>query len=145
MNRSLEPSEESIQSTFVQCLAYLKPRCVYLSVPNEGKRTKSEAARLKRLGMVPGATDMLFLWGSGSAVIEFKRARGRLSKTRQGEQTDAQIAFEAWCKAHGVRHALCRDVESAITKMVQWKLLDAGAVEPYMLAFKEGVQHASNT
>ena len=43
-------SEFCIQSTFIECLAHLKPHCVYFAVPNEAKRSLAGGARMKKLG-----------------------------------------------------------------------------------------------
>ena len=47
-------------------------RCVFRHVPNEGKRSPAEGARLKHMGMLPGFGDFVILMAWGSGIIEFK-------------------------------------------------------------------------
>lgn len=65
-------------------------RCVYLHVPNEGKRSKWHGAELKRQGLKPGAPDFIvwlpmdMLPWPWVACIELKAARGTMTTAQKG-------------------------------------------------------------
>jgi len=68
------------------------------SVPNEGKRSPANAARLKQMGLRPGMPDLIVLAPGGRALfVELKTERGRLSP----EQKRAHEAIERL--GHAVR------------------------------------------
>lgn len=128
-------SEFCIQSTFIECLAHLKPNCVYFAVPNEAKRSLAEGARMKKLGLHPGAADVIFLAKGGSYAIEFKTVIGVQNK----EQKD----FEQWCLEHGTRYTICRNVRDGLwTVSMTWGLISSYKLHPFLAAFKEPETHA---
>ena len=123
-------SEFQIQSTFIECLAHLHPDCVYFAVPNEAKRSLREGARMKKLGLHPGAADMVFLARTYACVIEFK--------TLTGTQTKEQREFEAWCVANGIRYRICRTVRDALWTLGRtWGLIHNQRLVSFLEAFKE--------
>ena len=91
-------------------------RAVWLHPANElggqtimrgSKRIASPLAALARaLGLITGASDYLFLWGAGSAAIEFKSATGRM--------TLAQTDFKQWCADQGVPHFVARSAAEGL-------------------------------
>ncbi len=84
--------EDDFQEAVVQYLELRwsdTPPCVWFHVPNEGKRTPAEAARLARMGLRPGVADFVFLAGAahgGSWVMELKTATGKLSREQQQQR-----------------------------------------------------------
>lgn len=118
------PSEYQEQTAFIKALGFLKPPCVYLSVPNEGKRSVMQAARLKALGMTPGASDILLLRGGWCGVIEMK--------SRTGKQSENQKEFQAWCVSNCVPYALCRSCDEALLMLVGWGILSHSAIKPFL-------------
>ena len=88
------PLEDPLQASFIEWLGWACPNLVPIAIPNGGKRSKSEAARMKRTGTLAGATDIVIaLPGGGTLWIETKTERGRLS--------DEQIAVHARLRALG--------------------------------------------
>lgn len=84
---------------------------VFLHPANElanskGKRVSPAIALAKALGLITGASDYLFLWDGGSAAIEFKSAKGSLSK--------GQRDFRDWCAAQGVPFHIARSCEQGL-------------------------------
>jgi len=75
------PSEHEEQSAFVAWFRYKYPGILIFAIPNGGYRTKVEAVKLKREGVVAGIPDLcvpkLDLW------IEVKTRNGRLSKKQK--------------------------------------------------------------
>ena len=87
------PSETQIQAAFFQAWRLFSPRnAIAFSVPNEAKRTKTEAARLKAQGLWPGCADVIVLvLGRAPLALEFKSGVGR----QTAEQKDFADAFRA--------------------------------------------------
>ncbi len=102
-----ELSEDAIQADIVVHLRLILPGSHRVfHVPNGGSRDAREAAKLKRMGVLPGIPDIAILRPAQRvAWIEVKAAKGRLSS--------AQIAFRDWCRAQGHPWALCRSVSDA--------------------------------
>ena len=46
--------------------------CIYLSIPNEGDRSKGQLAQLIAQGLHKGAADYLILWDGNAIFVEFK-------------------------------------------------------------------------
>lgn len=115
--RRLKP-EESLQISFKETLDLMKPRCLYLHIPNEGKRSPREGHILKRMGLTPGAPDWLLIWYSRMlrckqiGFLEMKSAKGVLSKS--------QVDFRQKCKANGIRYDIVRAVSDGIDIMKLW-------------------------
>lgn len=75
------------------------------AVPNGGRRSKSEASRLKSEGVVPGVSDMILLLprgGHNSLCIEFKYGRN----TQSARQKEWQAAAESLA---GAKYCIVRD------------------------------------
>lgn len=92
-----------------------KPGVVFHSTPNEGVRSPREGARMKRMGLLPGAGDLLFVlppYGR-AAYLELKAGK-------TGRQSDSQKAFEADVTAAGARYAIARDIDSALIILKEW-------------------------
>lgn len=86
-------------------------RAVWTHIPNEvaggTKNAKIRYAIAKALGMIPGASDFVFLWAKGSAAIEIKAPKGR--------QSDNQTDFQTWCDIEGVPYFLAYSADEAET------------------------------
>jgi hypothetical protein len=62
--RALEPSELQLQISLVEwCRWKLRPDVLFWHCPNGEQRDKRTAAKLKAMGVLPGAADLQFLWG----------------------------------------------------------------------------------
>ncbi len=93
------------------------PGLIYFHVPNQGKRTEVEGAHLKRMGMLPGTSDLILMApGLGAAALELK-AKGE-------KPTPEQLAFSyAWCEAGGV-YAYADNIDSALAILTRWGFID---------------------
>ena len=110
-------SEDEAHHAILEWLRWCVPGVEVIHVPNgfyagddaddpSRKKVKAHIARLKALGMRPGAHDLLcFVPGPRVFWIEVKPAKGKLS--------DVQIEFGAAMEALGVPWRLCRSSEDA--------------------------------
>lgn len=97
-------------------------RAVWTHPANEiaGRRSGLSMIRYaiaKRMGLIDGTADYLFLWADGSGALEAKVGSGR--------QQDNQIDFQWWCDANGVRYSVFTSVEDGMNKLREW-----GALRP---------------
>jgi hypothetical protein len=108
--------EAELQRAVMDYLAYARPACIPVHIPNGGSRSKTEAAILKGMGVLPGAPDLVFLSASGSWCIELKAPGGKLSA--------AQVEFQARCSVLFVPYAVCQSLEEVHHWMCAWGLVD---------------------
>jgi len=99
----------------------LRPDVIKLHIPNGELRDKRSAAKLKAMGVLPGASDLLFLWkkywedseGSHTApgilFLELKLP----GKTA----TEEQIAFGLAVRLAGADYAVARSIEQALAEL----------------------------
>jgi hypothetical protein len=87
--------------------------------------------RLQRvLGVVPGAPDYWFAWGTGAGLLELKVERpADLLDLRQDGTARAptrtylrpvQKDFREWAVSNGVKHACCRSVPEVLVTLREW-------------------------
>jgi len=92
-----------------------KPDVLWLHCPNGERREKITGAKLKRLGVLPGASDLL-LWHNGHAfALELKRPGGRLS--------ESQLEFLARFNDAGGHCAVAEGIDRALAVLESWNLL----------------------
>lgn len=101
-------SEADIQRACVQWFQLaLHPNVAWCAIPNGGYRRRSEAARMKGLGTVPGAPDLVLWFPPGKSLcLEIKTDSGRIS--------ESQYWFAAkleWC---AVPYVICRSLDDVI-------------------------------
>lgn len=102
--------EDALQRAVVDVLRVALPAdAMVFAVPNGGWRNKTEAARLKGLGVVPGVADLVVLWGGGAILIELK--------TKSGRQSPAQRAWATKAEACGCSYHLCRSVDDVVAAL----------------------------
>jgi hypothetical protein len=80
---------------------------IWFAVPNGGRRTKIEAARMKFMGVKPGVADLVFAWGdslfSYVLFVELKSDKGR--------QSAHQKAFQEKCEENYFTYRICRSLD----------------------------------
>ena len=115
---SRKSPEANLQKLIIQHLTLLrKPGVLFLSIPNEAKRSAIMGGHLKAMGLRPGAADLL--------IVVRGRAHFMELKSEAGEQRATQIAFEADCVIAGAPYALCNNIGDALMTLEQW-----GALHP---------------
>lgn len=108
--------EDALQMALVEHLRFrVAPGVVWHSTPNEGVRSPREGARLKRMGLRPGAGDLLFVLppAGRAAYLELKAGTA-------GRQSQEQKDFEADVNAAGARYALARTLDEALGVLKGW-------------------------
>ncbi len=125
--------ERALQQEVMLRLMALRPKCVIVPVPNSiwiPTRSPAERAmaariisQMKKSGqLLPGAADLLVLWGTGSGAIELKRppTRTLLGKLPGGRPSESQKDFATLCRAQGVRHCYATSWEEVHTALFIW-------------------------
>src|SRR5262245_2711372 len=92
-----------------------KPDVLWLHPANGGSRDIREAARFKRMGVLAGASDLLFWHHGNSFALELKAPGGR--------PTDAQLEFLARFNEAGGHSAVAEGIDRAIACLESWGLL----------------------
>jgi len=104
------------------------PEVLFLHPANGGSRDIREAAHLKRMGVLAGASDLL-LWHRGNSfALELKAPGGRLS--------EAQLEFMARFNEAGGHSACAEGVDRALAVLESWGLL-RGRVVTHGQVFQE--------
>jgi hypothetical protein len=111
--RSLTP-EHDLQKAVLRLLEAKGVKNLYwFAIPNAGKRTPREGARMKAEGMRAGVADICVMMDEGTTGwLELKTGKGR--------QTVEQKAFEAICKRLRHDYAVVRSVEEAEQVLRNW-------------------------
>jgi hypothetical protein len=83
-----------------------KPDVYWSALPMGEKRTLATGARLKRMGVRPGAGDLLILAPATVPImLELKTEKGRLSDTQKATQVDWEKAGGKYFVASGYQMA----------------------------------------
>jgi hypothetical protein len=97
--------EEHVQIYVVEYLNKLRlsgADFMFWHTPNGGHRSKSEACKMKMIGVMPGVPDLTIMHSGGVFFVELKkRTGGRLSK----EQKDFQSAALSYNMAYHILYA----------------------------------------
>lgn len=96
-------SEDQLQAECFQWIWNTYPqtrRCIF-AIPNGGKRSPTEAMKLRATGVVPGVHDILFVWNRQVYFMELKVGRNK--------QSADQILFGEAVKAQG---AVCLEIRT---------------------------------
>jgi hypothetical protein len=92
-----------------------EPDVLWLHCPNGERRDKMTGAKLKRMGVLAGASDLLLWHQSNSFALELKVPGGRLS--------EAQLEFLARFNDAGGHTAIAAGLDRAIAVLEAWGLL----------------------
>jgi hypothetical protein len=111
------------------------PNGIFLPTRNPAERDLARRIvhQLKIGGsLLPGAPDLLFLWGTGCGCMELKRPAEKtlIGKQRAGELSDDQKVFRARCAELGVPYEVVMSWPQAREVLKCWGRLPAGWFEP---------------
>lgn len=113
---SRKSPEADLQRLVIQHLRLRhKPGVLFLSIPNESKRSAVMGGHLKAMGMLPGAADLLIVVNGMAHFIELKSERGK--------QTKAQEEFECDCIGGDVPYEVCNSIGEALYALQSWKAI----------------------
>lgn len=105
--------EDALQTQVAAYLNVALPDdATWMHPANGGYRTKVEAAIFKRMGVKPGAADLIFCHQGRALAIELKIGKG--------VQSSAQAAWQDSWEAAGGKYAICRSLESVIDTLTEW-------------------------
>lgn len=108
--KSTQP-EQAIQKSIVDALRKLGITVV--AIPNEGKRTAHNGARMRAAGLTAGMPDLvLLLPESRCALLEVKTDKGKLSENQE--------AFRDLVLSLGVMWAVVRSIDDVLAKLEEW-------------------------
>ena len=102
----IEVKETIIQQHCVKWFRFQYPNLTLISIPNEGKRTFSNARRMVAEGMTKGASDLILLRPN-------KTKHGLLIelKTKIGKQSPEQKEFQKNVEAWNYQYTVCRSLD----------------------------------
>ena len=119
-----EPSEDEIQISIVEAFGLLSSRAgfMFFHVANEaamkarsGKDIHGLIEHLKKMGLMPGVSDLVIVFEGRAYFLEIK--------TSKGKQTKDQIAFELWARDCGAPYRLVKSFDQAITSLEDWGII----------------------
>ena len=118
------PIERRVHCAVVDLLRVAaRPGWLFLHPANGEYRTAQTAALLQRLGVLPGAFDLLLIGPDGiHRWLELKRAGG-------GRLSPAQQWFAAELERRGVPHAVASGFDQAVEVLQSWGVLRAIRVQ----------------
>ena len=115
----MDKLESAIQQEIVMyltntyCLKHNPNRCLIMAIPNGGKRDAREAKSLKNTGLLPGASDLVFIMPNRTIYFEVK--------TITGVQSDLQKDFEYRVENLGYEYYIVKSVDD-VKKILNLKL-----------------------
>jgi len=92
-----------------------RPGVLWIHVPNGERRDKITGAKLRRLGVLPGASDLLFWHEGNSFALELK--------SRGGRSSEAQLEFVSRFNNAGGHTAVAEGIDRALAVLEAWGLL----------------------
>lgn len=105
--RKRKRPEASLQEAVVEHLRMIPmPGVLAFSVPNEGDRSEAAKFALCRMGMRPGAADLVIIVPSKMPLFLELKAKG-------GKQSPEQIAFQYDAIRAGCRYELADSIKTA--------------------------------
>jgi hypothetical protein len=150
MIRRRQPEQELQRSVIAHLQWRARPGVWWTHIPLGGLRSKIEAAILRGLGTTRGCPDLLIVANGKAHFLELKAPHGRVS-------AEQHACHEALCAA-GACVAVAYDIDDAIERLEQWRLLrpntstrigrafarkkDHGRSEAALIAFTH-VEHSS--
>lgn len=113
--------------------AFPFPIVLYTCIANEG-RSQIEGSKFKKMGVLAGFADYIFLWNGGWGCIELKAPDGNIQSN--------QITFEAKVKKINGHHAYCRSLQSVHDTLKSWGLkpLHNAVQEPELRTKQEMIE-----
>jgi hypothetical protein len=93
--------------------AVSEQHAILFAVPNGGKRSPAQGARLKKMGVLAGVSDLILITQGATDFIEVKLRKSWLVKS-DTTQSDSQKRFEERLTALGGRYWVVRSLEEYV-------------------------------
>jgi hypothetical protein len=98
--------EELIQISIVEWSRIVAPDVTVVHIPNEGERSSVSKIFLSKLGMIPGAADLLILADGPIVALAEVKAKGKYPNAKQRW-------FLENCKKKGIPATVLRSIDDA--------------------------------
>lgn len=110
----MKREEDAIHAGIIDLLKLaVAPGVLFYHIPNAAKRSLSQGALFKRLGVVAGMPDIALVLANGhAAYIEVKTPKGVLSPE--------QKAFKSLCENYSIPYAIARSITDAQEILEAW-------------------------
>jgi hypothetical protein len=99
------------------------PNWVWTHLPFGERRDEVTGARLKRMGVMPGWPDLIFIPPKGHPT---QRPHFLELKRRGAKLTEPQAGFALWCKLNDCPHEVANSYAAAVKVLQQWGALQTG-------------------
>lgn len=107
--------EDAFQADVIrQARLMLRREVMFFHVPNGGKRNVREAAKLKRMGVLAGVPDLIFIRAGAVYMLELKAGKN--------DTTPIQKATIAALTEAGAQVAVCREMGEVVAAWRKWNL-----------------------
>ena len=114
MANRAHPEDDFQETVIAQARLMLRREVMFFHVPNGGKRNVREAAKLKRMGVLAGVPDLIFIRAGAVYMLELK--------TGKNDTTPIQKATIAALTEAGAQIAVCRTMEEVVMAWRKWNL-----------------------
>lgn len=101
--------EDKIQANIVKAVRLCHPKSLIFSVPNGGYRHQTTASILKYTGLMPGVSDLIWLYKNKIIFVEVK--------TDKGKQSEHQKAFQDKIIAMGFNYWIVRSADEMLKRI----------------------------
>jgi hypothetical protein len=121
--------EAAIQRAVIEHLRLrAKPDVLWLHVPNGGSRDIREAANLKRMGALAGASDLLLFRPGACPHCNSARLEGFALELKApgGRPSEPQLDFMARFNDAGGHTCIAEGLNQALAALESWQLLRGG-------------------
>jgi hypothetical protein len=119
MGKPTSLKESDIQIQVADWLRLFEASCgfIFMSIPNEGKDRRNIARLMKliRMGMRPGAGDILIIKAGRAHFLEMKKLGER--------QSEDQILFEGEARLAGAEYAVAHTFVAAQKIIRGWRII----------------------
>jgi hypothetical protein len=110
--------EEDWQIALVQHLELRRmPGVIFYAIPNGGLRSKSEAVRLKKMGVRPGASDIGFIIPPDGLAAMLECKAGKNKPSPEQEQFGVEV------EAAGALFAVAWNIDQALNILTAWRVI----------------------
>lgn len=115
--------EEALQRSLVAHLRLrADPRVIWLHIPN-APRSKVAGARLKAMGMLAGAPDLMFVLPDRSVCFLELKKPAIVKGDRAGKLSASQVTFAQRCEAIGIECAAAYTIDQAVAILEAWGVI----------------------